>query len=59
MLTTLFVALAVLILTAFVMASRAAAARCYRINRDAYRRAQNEWAAERRRTQLHLERSTK
>lgn len=57
MLTAAFIALAVLALTASVAASRAAAARCYRIDRDAYRRAQGEWATERRRTQLHPERS--
>lgn len=41
-------ALIALTLGLLVTASRAAGRACYRINRDAYRRAQAEWAAHRR-----------
>lgn len=59
MLTEAVLALTVAALTAALALSRPAGRACYRIDRDAYRRAQHEWAVERRRAELCAERSTK
>lgn len=48
MLTLGFVALAVVLLALSIATSRLAGRACYRIDRDAYRRAQAEWADHRR-----------